>query len=1764
MTLPGTGRGVPGQGTSGTSSTRTSRTRTAVLAVLAVVASLLSFVVSAVPAQAATGVSTTRTVSGFPRWFEDAGGTRLEPCFENDPTRCVLLPDAGFDPAQPLAFPTNFPGEFFYSIVDSDVINTPGCAGTRPGKALVRLALEGTFAGAGTPVPGQQIVFARTRVTVSSGLCPNSTYTFTHPYGQISLTTDVDGSLARNQATTDVGCLAGGCTFTEPLTAPTFRGFLRWDPAVAPAATPGYLSGDAGVLHPIVGASGVGSANAFRVAGPGLAAPLTTNLFTVAAKVAGPLHSAPEAADFGNQPTNVPSPPRTVTFTNVSQAPMSVTGVAVTPATAPWQIAPAGPNTCTGTLAANATCSVTLVFAPTVVGAVSANLQISHTAFRNPTLLPLTGAGTAAVAPNVTSSPASLDFGRVLVGTRSTVQGVVVHNDGPGSYVVDGVTIADDTASGGFAGDAAKYLPVAGNDCPATGLAPGLSCTISVALTPADQRPTAATLNVAGHVGATSVPLSAGLAGRGGIARSSAAGGVGPAGKGADGFPTWYQDDRGVRVKQCFLNDPARCVLLAEPGFNPAAAISFPGNYPSEAFYYIADSDQMTTPGCGAASPAGRAGFRAAVEQTFTSGAVTAGEQMVFDRVRVNVTSGLCVGRQYTFVHPYGEFTFTADAQGGLPRSPGTIDTGCAPAPGGVCDFDLAAASPVSDGFLRWDATAPAPPAGFLGDAGVLHTVAGAPYTKPGASTPQNRVEIVDTTDGSVVASTNLFTVSGQVDATQTATRYTNMAPSAHPQLSAGQPVAFGSQQTGTTSAARTVTVESVGTTGLTAGAPTITGPNAGDFPVTATTCAAVPVGASCTVSVAFAPTAAGARTATLAVPSDAANGWNGTVRLTGTGTGPSVATIDATPASLAFGNQLAGTTSAARTVTVTNTGSAPLTVSGLTLGGIDGGSFAATGCSAAVAPGGTCTVSVTFRPPTAGAKAATLTIASDASNAAPVVALTGTGVEPLAAVAPTALAFAAQPVATTSAGQAVTVTNSGTAPLTVSGVTVTGIAAADFAQTNTCTAAVAPGGTCTVTVTFRPTVTGTRTATLTVASDAGVAAPTVALVGEGVQAAIAVTPTALAFGNVVVGTTTAAQTVTVTNAGTSPLTVSGLTLGGTNPAEFTASGCVAALPPGAACTVVVTFTPAATGARTATLAVASNAPGATPVVSLAGTGIQAGLTVAPAALAFGTVDVGSASAVQTVTVSNPGTAPLTVTGVSVAGTNAADFTQTNTCATAVAPGGTCTVSVTFRPSAAGVRSGSLSIASSAGPAGVPLTGTGQALAPVLAVTPAGLTFAVQAVGTTSPTQAVTVRNTGTGPLTVTAATLGGAAPADYVVTNGCTAAVAPAGTCTLTVAFRPTAGGARTASITVASDGGVGSVTLAGTATSPWVPVTGDASRYQPNLAYTATVGTSSLSGAVLSVPFTATGPGDLARPEGSCLQRVDAGVVLATVLPTATALTTNAAGSFAGTFTFPVTAAGSYVLKYACRADYNAGRVGTLSVPALTGWNPVVGSASTFASNAAYTARVTSSALVDGSWLAVGFAATGPADLSRPEATCVRVTLANGTTQTRSAAAMVLTTSAAGNYVGTAYFENLPQGTYTMSYACRPDYSAAVIGGLGVVAAPVFTPIIGQRSVATFLFLPLYQATVSSVSVTAGTLRVGFSASGPFDMARPEPTCVTITRPGGATVQLAPSSVSLTTNAPGAYAGTLTYTGLVTGSYSLRYACRADYSVAQIGTLA
>ena len=151
-------------------------------------------------------VSSTKNSFGFPNWYQDTTGTRLEPCLDVTDPFCVVLPNPGvFDPAFPMELPDNFPDEFFYSVVDSDKVSTPGCNGTRPGKASLRIAVEGAFVN-GNPAANEQMVFGRIRPVVTSGLCPNTQYTFTHPFGTVTLTTNELGGVPVAASTEDIGC----------------------------------------------------------------------------------------------------------------------------------------------------------------------------------------------------------------------------------------------------------------------------------------------------------------------------------------------------------------------------------------------------------------------------------------------------------------------------------------------------------------------------------------------------------------------------------------------------------------------------------------------------------------------------------------------------------------------------------------------------------------------------------------------------------------------------------------------------------------------------------------------------------------------------------------------------------------------------------------------------------------------------------------------------------------------------------------------------------------------------------------------------------------------------------------------------------------------------------------------------------------------------------------------------------------------------------------------------------------------------------------------------------------------------------------------------------------------------------------------------------------------------------------------------------------------------------------------------------------------
>ncbi|WP_037908913.1 choice-of-anchor D domain-containing protein [Actinacidiphila yeochonensis] len=186
------------------------------------------------------------------------------------------------------------------------------------------------------------------------------------------------------------------------------------------------------------------------------------------------------------------------------------------------------------------------------------------------------------------------------------------------------------------------------------------------------------------------------------------------------------------------------------------------------------------------------------------------------------------------------------------------------------------------------------------------------------------------------------------------------------------------------------------------------------------------------------------------------------------------------------------------------------------------------------------------------------------------------------------------------------------------------------------------------------------------------------------------------------------------------------------------------------------------------------------------------GVTATPGALDFGSVASGSASAAKAVTVSNPTGSAAAVSSITATG----DFTQTSTCGSSIAANGSCTVNVTFKPTATGARTGTLTVNAGGTTSTVALTGTGTAPGPVLSADPSALSFPATLVGSSATAKTVTLTNTGTTTATVSSA----AATGDFTQTNTCSS-VAVGATCTVSVTFKPTSGGSRTGTLTVTSN---------------------------------------------------------------------------------------------------------------------------------------------------------------------------------------------------------------------------------------------------------------------------------------------------------------------------------------------------------------------------
>ena len=239
----------------------------------------------------------------------------------------------------------------------------------------------------------------------------------------------------------------------------------------------------------------------------------------------------------------------------------------------------------------------------------------------------------------------------------------------------------------------------------------------------------------------------------------------------------------------------------------------------------------------------------------------------------------------------------------------------------------------------------------------------------------------------------------------------------------------------------------------------------------------------------------------------------------------------------------------------------------------------------------------------------------------------------------------------------------------------------------------------------------------------------------------IQIEPRSLAWGSVDLGSAGVPQSVTLRNLGTSPVPISGVQIGGTNSGDFviSSSTCAASLAGSSSCSLAITFTPLAPGARTATLSFSRINSSMRVSLSGTATGKISSLSVNPQSVSFGAVDVNSTSAAQTITLQSDGTTTIAIASVSIAGADPSDFSvASNNCGTTLKASSSCAIAVIFKPVSTGPVSAALTISDSASgsPHQVALSGSGNAITP-LSIAPTNPTVVVNATQQFSANAAV-------------------------------------------------------------------------------------------------------------------------------------------------------------------------------------------------------------------------------------------------------------------------------------------------------------------------------------------------------------------------------------------------------------------------------------------
>ncbi|MFC7847184.1 chitobiase/beta-hexosaminidase C-terminal domain-containing protein [Arthrobacter sp. NPDC057388] len=656
---------------------------------------------AALPAGSA-GVGPIDPANGYPYWYADGGDAekglepvRLELCL--DVQGCPVI-GVNYDPSQPLTIPGNFPEESFWWSAETSLTMPDGA------DARLIMAQEAAFSGLGDVAQGQQNGFARLRIRLDDGV-PGQRYTFTHPYGVDVLTADDRG---RVRYTEDIGCMQQPCSWDEPSKG-RIGPFLRWDPAVAPAAPEGFI-GDPNVQHKVVGSPH--NTDYFEVSGPadGTGTPVSakTDLFAVQGKIATLKAGVDKPGGLYNSRQNVriqaslPDKARIIYTTDGTDPGFNEDGTVNGTVFVPE----AGDMFAAATVEMATPGVTTLKYMAVDLEDNAKTTSVYTEEYELDATRPWLEA-----SPDAAAGP--------LTGPR-TVTFTGTTNDpsvAPDIYYTTDGSAPGLTEDGEPAGSTRKYTePVL----------LGLSTTLrAVAVDPAT--------GTAGEV--RSFPFK--------VRNLSE---VGPAGD--HGFPLWLKDNgwegqEPVQLDLC-LDDPLCPVVDVLP--DPAQPASFPDNFPGEAFWFASDAT-ITVGGEDIRLTLGS-------EAAFGADAVQDKAQVAFGRIRVRGDAVFEAGATYRFTHPYGVLDLTADADGNISY---TEDLGALNATG---DFSALLEARIGP-FLRWTEGAPE---GYLGDGSTPHAVTGSPY-----GTNVFKVEKIKAADGGeladpeVIGETDQFVVQGRM-----------------------------------------------------------------------------------------------------------------------------------------------------------------------------------------------------------------------------------------------------------------------------------------------------------------------------------------------------------------------------------------------------------------------------------------------------------------------------------------------------------------------------------------------------------------------------------------------------------------------------------------------------------------------------------------------------------------------------------------------------------------------------------------------------------------------------------------------------------------------------------------------------------------------------------------------------------------------------------------------------------------------------------------